>query len=64
MGKIEASPTEHRVKELWVQHVDEEDATPDDVYCTLPVFITYDATPIKYIHGMLIGKGTTESRVL
>ena len=64
MGKIEASPTEHRVKELWVQHVDEEDATPDDVYCTLPVYITYDATPIKYIHGMLIGKGTTESIVL
>ena len=64
MGKIEASPNESRVKELWVQHVDEEDATPDDVYCTLPVYITYDATPIKYIHGMLIGKGTTESVVL
>lgn len=67
LGKLEASDPEAAgtdVREMWVAHVDEEDATPEDVYCTLPVFLKYTKTPLKYIHGMLIGEGTTESVIV
>ena len=66
LGKIEAgdpdAPSE--VKEIYVAHVEEEDAGPDDVYCTLPVYLKYDETPLKYMHGMLIGESTSESVII
>lgn len=66
LGKVEATDPDRpeALKELWVQHVDEEDATPADVYCTLPVYLKFTKTPLKYIHGMLIGEGTTESVIV
>ena len=66
LGKVEATDPDRpeALKELWVQHVDEEDATPADVYCTLPVYLKYTKTPLKYIHGMLIGEGTTQSVIV
>ena len=63
LGKIESydSPTDD-VQEGRVPIPDEEEDWW--VYCTLPVYVTADYKPLKFIHGMLIGAGTTESVVI
>ena len=65
LGKVEAAESEDDdVEERWVVCVPEEDATPLDVYCTLPVYLKYTKTPLKYINGMLIGEGTATSVIV
>ena len=65
LGKVEASDSEDdTVEERWVVCVPEEEATPDYVYCTLPVYLKYTKTPLKYINGMLIGEGTATSVIV
>ena len=41
-----------------------QNADEGEVYCILPVKISYDKVPLQYIHGMLIGKGSTQSVVI
>lgn len=62
LGKVEAGESYQGLTayEGYVVGTDEDDWW---VYCTLPVYIKYTATPLKYIHGMLIGDGTADARV-
>lgn len=67
LGKVEAGDPEasgSNVDERWVHCIPYEEATPADVYCTLPVYLKYTKTPLKYINGMLIGEGTATSVIV
>lgn len=65
LGKVEAGDSEDdTVEERWVVCVPEEEATPEYVFCTLPVYLKYTKTPLKYINGMLIGEGTATSVIV
>ena len=61
----EAEDPEHPSWERWVKTISPEDADWDwDVLCTLPVYLKFDKTPLRYINGMLVSGGTSQSVII
>ena len=61
----ESENTEKPSWERWVKTISPEDADRDwDILCTLPVYLKFDKTPLRYINGMLVSGGTSQSVII
>lgn len=61
----EAEDPLHPTVERWVKTVSPEDADQQwDVFCTLPVYLKFDKAPLRYINGMLVGSGSSQSVII
>ncbi len=65
LGKYaEAEDPLHPTVERWVKTLSPEEASEWDVFCTLPVYLKFFKTPLRYINGMLVGSGTAQSVII
>lgn len=61
----ESENTDKPSWERWVKTISPDDADRDwDILCTLPVYLKFDMTPLRYINGMLVSGGTSESVII